>query len=682
MAKSKADREQEVFEEASRRLRTIVDGCQDDRELSLEDRRFYSISGAQWEGAVGDQFANRPKIEVNKVLLAITRIFNEYRNNRVSARFLPKGGTINNELADFVAGLYRADQQDSIADEALDNAFEEAVGGGFGGFRLTNDYEDEYDEDNERQRIMWEPIPDADSCLYFDSGAKRQDKSDAGFAFLLTGMTREAFESQYPEHEVSSWERPVDDSYFDWEQPELIYVGEYYVVEEKNQRVYFYRTIDGQTEKYTQKQFDENEGLAARLNGMGTVRVGMRDLKRRKIRKWIMSGAGVIEDCGHIAGTEIPLVPVYGKRWFVDGKERFMGHVRPVKDAQRLKNMQVSTLAESAARGGEELPIFTPEQIQGHEQVWANSAVERPAFLVVNPIEVDGQEAPTGPLDYTRTPTVPAAMAALLQMTDADISELLGGQEAGDEIEANLSGKAVELVQNRLDMQSFIYMSNFAKAERRAAEIWLSMAAELYKAEDYSAKIIKDDDKPDFVQMDETEMDEDTGKPVRKYDLTRAKFDVDVDIGPTSASKRSATVRALTQMLPLLADPQDQAVVSAMTLMNMEGEGIEPTRKWFRQKLIAMGVIEPTKEEQKEIEEAQASEPQQPDPQGIYLMAEAQKAGAQAQESQARTMKAVADTEKAEAETIKTLADIDREAQEQALDAFKALQDAATTPPQ
>jgi hypothetical protein len=73
-----------------------------------------------------------------------------------------------------------------VADEAYDNAFEEAVGGGIGAWRLRTVYEDDEDEDNDRQRIMFEPIFDADSSVFFDLNSKRQDKSDA--QVLLCGQ--------------------------------------------------------------------------------------------------------------------------------------------------------------------------------------------------------------------------------------------------------------------------------------------------------------------------------------------------------------------------------------------------------------------------------------------------------------------------------------------------------------
>lgn len=126
-----------------------------------DDRRFYSIPGAQWEGEWEEQFENKPRPEINKVHQAVMRVINEYRNNRISVDFKPKDGETNLDLADVCDGLYRSDEQDSCAEEAYDNAFEEAAGGGFGAWRLRATLEDEYDEDNDRQRIRFEPIYDA-----------------------------------------------------------------------------------------------------------------------------------------------------------------------------------------------------------------------------------------------------------------------------------------------------------------------------------------------------------------------------------------------------------------------------------------------------------------------------------------------------------------------------------------
>ena len=188
MAKSKLERLAEVHERALEQFGKIQTTYRPEREQCLEDRRFCTIPGAQWEGALAKQYENKPKFEVNKIHLSVIRIINDFRNNRITCNFIPKKPE-DDELAEICDGMFRADQHDSEAMEAYDNAFEEAVQGGIGAFRLRADYEDEYDDENERQRIRIEPIYDADLSVFFDMDAKRQDKADAKFCYLVSSMT-------------------------------------------------------------------------------------------------------------------------------------------------------------------------------------------------------------------------------------------------------------------------------------------------------------------------------------------------------------------------------------------------------------------------------------------------------------------------------------------------------------
>ncbi len=206
--KTKSQKLAEIHASAVAKFDAIQSTVRDEREQCLKDRRFYSIPGAQWEGEFGQQFANKPKIEVNKIHLSVIRIINEYRNNRVTVNFVSKDGAKNDKFADVCDGLFRSDEQDSVAEEAYDNAFEEAVAGGIGAWRLTTKYEDEEDEENENQRICIEPIFDADSTVFFDLQAKRQDKSDAKECFVLTSMTKEAYINEWDD-EPDSWPNPI-----------------------------------------------------------------------------------------------------------------------------------------------------------------------------------------------------------------------------------------------------------------------------------------------------------------------------------------------------------------------------------------------------------------------------------------------------------------------------------------
>jgi hypothetical protein len=640
-----------VHQDALQEFGRIQSALRDERLQCLEDRRFYSISGAQWEGNLLDQFENRPRLEVNKIALSVIRIINEYRNNRVTVDFVSKDGVANDKLAEVCDGLYRADEKDSVANEAYDNAFEEAVGGGFGAWRLRADYEDHENDEDERQRILIEPIYDADSSVWFDLDSKRQDKSDAKVCFVIAGMTHSSYVDTWGD-DPASWPKTVHQNEFDWLTPDVVYVAEYYRVEEVGETVRIFETIDGSEERYTTYDFNEDEQLEEMLAAVGTREVRQKRVKKKKVHKYIMSGSHILEDCGYIAGKCIPIIPVFGKRWFIDNIERCMGHVRLAKDAQRLKNMQLSKLAEISALSTIEKPIFVPEQVAGHQVMWSEDNLKQYPYLLVNPItDQNGAQAVGGPVGYTKPPQIPPAMAALLQITEMDIDQILGTQSAGEEMTSNLSGKAVELIQTRLDMQTFIYMSNFSKAMRRCGEVWLSMAKELYVEDERTMKVIDVTDTVNSITMMTPAISE-IGEVIMENDLSKASFDVDVDVGPSSSSKRSATVRALTGMMQITADPEMQSVLGSMAMMNMEGEGISEVREFFRQKLIRMGVVKPTEAEAEEMMAAMQN--QKPDPNAVFLQAAAEEATAKAAKARADVVKTIADAELTQARVLET----------------------------
>jgi hypothetical protein len=379
----------------------------------------------------------------------------------------------------------------------------------------------------------------------------------------------------------------------------------------------------------------------------------------------------VLEDCGYIAGKHIPIVPMYGKRWFIDGIERCMGHVRLAKDAQRLKNMQLSKLGEISALSTVEKPIFTPEQIAGHQMMWAEDNIKNFPYLLINPVtDAMGQQVVGGPAAYTKAPNLPPAMAALLQITEQDMQDLLGNQQGADKMVSNISGKAVEMIQQRLDMQTYIYMSNMAKAVKRSGEIWLSMAKDVFVEQGRKMKSMAASGAIESVELMRPVLSKD-GELEYENDLSEAEFDIAVDVGPSSSSKRQATVRALTGMMQVTQDPETMQVLSAMAMMNMEGEGLSDVQQYFRGKLVRMGAVKATEQEAEQM--SAEMQGQQPDPQAMYLMSAAKEAEAKAMKAQADTVLTVAKSEQTRAQTIETLTNVDATQQKAAIETAQAI---------
>ena len=176
-----------------------------------------------------------------------------------------------------------------------------------------------------------------------------------------------------------------------------------------------------------------------------------------------------------------------------------------------------------------------------------------------------------------------------------------------------------------------------------------------------------------MVELMKPGIDQETGAVVMENDLTSATFDVIADVGPSSSTKRQATVRALTGMLQITQDPETAQVLTAMAMMNMEGEGVGDANAYFRKKLLRMGVVKPTDMEAEELMAEMQGQPQ--DPNAMYLQAAAEEATAKAAKARADTVETVASAELKRAQTLETLGKVDETAQNMALTNAEAVQE-------
>lgn len=676
---------QRIHTESLEEFHAIQDALREERKLCLEDRRFAFIAGAQWEDD-RDQFPNVPTLEFNMTAQAIEQIMTDYRENQIDVQFVSKDGALDPELADTCAAIHRADKQDSSAEEAYSNAFEEAVTGGMGAWRVTTAYEDEEnDEEDGPQRIVFEPIYEADRFVFFDLGARKQDKSDARSCYIITPLTRKEYEGKYPNDDTSSWSNDVHCTQFDWAPPDMVYVAERYVVERVADSKCVYRppgasdegayTVDGER-SYYRSDLDEDPAIEADLQVLGWQKAAERKVKRKRVRKYILNGQRVLKDCGYIRGREIPIVVVNGRRFFIDNVERVQGHVRRARDPQRIKNMLVSKLADFAGQSSTAKPIFISEQIEAHDAVWAEDNLVRRAYLPIDPVtNADGQKEPMGPVGWTKPSEVPPSIVELSRQTDVDMQRILGNPNEGQQVKSHTSSKTVDAVQRRIDGKSSLFISNMGKAVRRSGQIYLSMVPEVYSQPGRRLKGVgpmNESQRIELMKPAIREKDEEsTGGLVLTNDMTRARFDVMIDIGPSSESRRDAAFEAGINMQAVTEDPEAKTVLTYHNLMNMRGEGVGYLRKWARKVLVKQGVFPPTPEEQKALEAAAQSA--QPGPIEQLALAQAKEALAKVEELAAKIELEMAQVGKTKAETIKTLADVDLARQAAQAETIKTL---------
>ncbi len=678
-AAPKTDKLVEVFDRAMRRFNDTVPCQLEMRQLSLMARRFCDIPGAQWEGEWGEQWANTIRVEVNKISRGVEKIETDYRENRIVPDFRPGGGDSDQDTADMLDGLHRADSYKFKAQQARDNAFFEAIRGGFGAYRLTNELDDPYDKDNDYQRINpGMTIVDADQSVFFDLNSKLYDKSDARFAYVVTAYSMDAFKDQFGEESATSWPDATFRLQYDWFTPDMVRVAEYYEKEDKAETLLvFTQTLTGIEERLWLSDVEPEYIQEQQAKGWTVTR---KRRKRCRVHKYVMSGAEILKDCGYVAGECIPIVPVYGKRYFIDNMERWKGHVQDRMDAQRLYNSNVSKLAETNALAPREMPIFLAEQMPPHlAEQWAAQNIERHPYALVDPvIDNDGNYVVTGPIGKIDPPQLAPVQAALLQIANQDLTEL--DQDGAGEVRANVSAEAMDIAAARVDAKSGVFLDNMRQSVEREAEIYLSMARDVYFEPGRKVETMTEDGDDGEAILQEMIADK-TGTIRIRNDLQRGKYKVVASVTEATATRRDKTVKSSLAMAEIALQAQDIEFAQAAyitAVMNSDGEGIDQLQAFARRKGIAIGLVEPNEEEQAAIDEAAANE--QPDPtadavaaQAVALQAQAAKDVAMAANYEAQTGLNEARIAETEAKTIETLAGARKLATEGEMAQFRPL---------
>lgn len=635
------------------RIDADYDQSHENQRQSYDDRRFCFVQGAQWDGDIGRQFEGRPKFEFNKIQLSVIRIYNEWAKNRFTVEFRPQNNAADTDTADNLQELFRADERDSNADEAYSTAFMEGISGGIGAILLEAKYDDEDGDDDEYQRIRIKPIFEADTMVYWDSNARRYDKADAKHVTIVTAMSKAQFEAKYNK-DVSSFDE-LQGYRFDWRDGDNVRVAEHYELTERKIEVTRLMHPDGGEPVKLYEDDDDFDQQLSDYMAQGFEIDFVKKVKRKEVKGYVLSGSEIVETLGVIAGEYLPVAPFYGKRMYVSGREVTQGHVGLSRDAQIAFNLKMSGLIDLASRPQDEIPIFTPAQIKNHESQWAGKEVRRVPYLTINATkDAQGNIIGVGPQAYTKAPVIPQAMGALIESSGALIGELTGNQSNGEQLVSNVSTEAVEMVQDKVDAQAYIYLDNFSKTIAHVGRIWLSMAQVVYDEENREMSGVSHDDTDSKVIINKPTIKD--GQLAHENDMQGGKYKVTVDIGEAFSTQRDKTIKRLLNLVPMIQDPQQQSALLNTILANQDGEGMHDLSRYARKNLINMGIVEPDEQEVKEMEAAQqAAANQPPDAQTQYFEAEAAKALAGAEKAKADTQKTLAEVDETRADTAKTL---------------------------
>ncbi|QDZ07465.1 hypothetical protein FPZ24_08205 [Sphingomonas panacisoli] len=608
------------------------------RAESLEDRAFTVRTGAMWEGPWGDNAENSPRPEIDKITKTKDKILDDWNKNRVVVDFVPANDAADEMTAETLDGLYRADCYHYNASQARDNAVREAVGGGFGAYRLSTDYEDPSDPDNEHQRVI--PgimIPDADQSVYFYGGVS-QDGSDAESAFIITRDLIQIAKAKWGEDNLNPWPSNQWKYQWDWYTTDTACIAEYYKKEVVDaDRIILTNPLTDEVERYFEDEITAEALSEKKATGW---KRRTRKNKRTRVHKYILNGTKVLKDCGYIAGENIPIVPVYGNTEFVDGVRYWWGYTRKRKDRNRILNTAVGNYVETASLAPYDVPIVAPEQMTDEIAAdWANANIDRKPFLYLLPLRNEDGSIASTQIGTRKAPEVSAATAQLLQLV---IAEAADDAQDVEEVRANTSYEAMDLAAERVDARSAIYIDNACLAVQREGVIYESMARAVY-FEDGRKVETRTEEGQDGTATLMQPVTSDNGAYGVRNDLSKGTYKCVATVQQATATVQQREFNQCVAMAEAAAKAGDQELAQVYILRAataMRGS-TKDVADWARKKLLGMGIGTPTKEEAAELARA-AQEQGQPSAAEQALQAQTAESASKVQLNQAKTQESAA----------------------------------------
>ncbi len=637
---------------------------EDQRDRADEDMRFVNVAGGMWEDFLtSDEDTDRVKLELDIVSDFLQGFIGEWGQNRVGVEYKPNDKGTTKDDSELLNGIYRSDFRQYSGKLATDNAVNEVATCGYSAFKLATRFEDEGDPENDLQVIEWRPIYNAYNTVFWDSAAKRPDKSDAAHCTVLEQFTSKSLEREYPGAAPVSAFDPENRAYSgttSFPRADIIYIATRYEVSMHGETVWVYNNLQtGKVEAYNDTDHEAVSDELAKDEFREFVR--KRNIKRQIVEKTVFSGDQILESTRRIVGRWIPIVPFYGFRAYVNNQEWYRGLVHKMKDAQRLFNMQVSQLAENAASAGQEVPIFDPQQMENPDikAIWADK--NNKAYLLADSLrDADGKIVQAGPLGYSKPGQLDASTQSLLQIVPNYVESTTGGppQEA---FRKDLSGKAIKALIQRENRKTQVMNENITMSISWSGEVYQSMAAEVYTTQRMVKTLARDGSESEEMLLGIV-IDEETGLAVESNDLRGKKFQSYADVGPQYETLREQTVEDAKGMLDTLsqipAGEQYIPVLLAVIMDNMIGVGLDPIKELNRNIMLSQGMVKPQTPEEEAFVQKLQQEKDQPDPSQALIEAAAQQQQAEARSLDASSVQKVADARKKGAETTKILSEV------------------------
>jgi hypothetical protein len=545
----------DLVKEAKKRFTRCEDWEFVARKRFIEDTKFVngdSDNLYQWpdilrsaRGYGTDQ--ERPCLTINKTRQHCLQIINDARQNKTSVKFKPVGGRASFEAAQVLEGLMRHIEYISDAQSAYATATRHQVEGGIGYLRVVTDYAgpDTFDQEIFIRRVK-NPL-----TIYVDPDFQEADGSDMRFAFVFEDVPKDEFEARYPD--LKDIAKVALDNRDGWMAEDHIRVAEYFRRRETKDRLVQFTNPES------------NEPVQVRESKLGPELKSLfeqviddpmtqwREVVENEVQWFLIAGDRVIER-RLWPGRYIPIIRVPGEETVIDGELDRKGHVRALKDAQRMYNWNNSVQIEYSALQTKNPWVAPAEAIEGYETYWSEANIDNYSVLPYNGLDDAGNQIAAP--QRTMPPQAAPAFQVGLQTAANDMMLVSGQYQADFGAPSNeRSGVAIQQRQRQGATATYHYIDHLAMAIRFLGKIVLDLIPKIYDTPRL-VKIMAEDGSDSSVLIDPNAQQAYVEQQIKNQEVAKqvifnpniGRYDVMSDVGPDYATRRQEAFNALSQI--------------------------------------------------------------------------------------------------------------------------------------
>lgn len=522
---------------------------EENRTHGLLDLAFLKGGDAQWNASdlAQRRSAGRPVVTVNRLIQPVNQIVNDIRQATAVVKVKAVDKMANQGVAEVYEGLTRHIQKKSRAAWCYAVAAGHAAACGIGHFRFQTQfaYGDTFD-----QEIGIELIPHPFAVLW-EAGSKKPDRSDATKCLVVQYYSEDQFKAAFPKAKGGGFTSgQIRGHVFQWSRSDRIAVAEYWYMKPEKKKIGLLES--GAIIDLSQAKFIPNIKV-----------IREREVISHCVYQCLVNGEEQLTEEVKWPGQFIPVVPVIGGETPLEDSVYRYGMVRHAIDPQRLYNFWRSTAAEWIGQSPKSPWTVNVDLIEDYKELWDRANRDPIPYLPYKTNPENPQERPY----RERPPEAPAALWQEGNICADEIKATTNVYDASLGAKSNeVSGRAINARKSQSELSNFQYADNLEISLQRAGDILVDLIPKVYDTQ-RTIRILDADEKEQFVPINSVAYS-DGGEQVLVHDLSAGKYEMSIEIGASTATRREEAAEGMLEflsMVPAVGEITADLVAEAQT---------------------------------------------------------------------------------------------------------------------